>query len=213
MVNAGRHQPGLEQSQQRQEQRTPSPLSLLPIDLLGQVLPAPSVKGARRDPNRLSVRAACRWLRDAFDSCNTHLVLVGAAEAGFKDSAQRQSFLVLLQRLIARTSSLHSLHIKDWDNSRELLKLPVPWGQLRVLDLSGWPCRNWYSASATLELKTRGLLAQCCALDELVIFGFCLYVSEPESLPFCSTLRSLRLLEPSSSDHCPAIYRPVAAGA
>ena len=132
MAHAGHRQPRFEQ-QQQQELRTPGPLSLLPIDLLGQVferMPAPAaiswlscdgVEETKTDPSKLSARAACRWLRDAFDSCNTHLVLVGAAAAGSKDSAQRRSYHVLLQRLIARTSSLSSLHIRSWENGRELL--------------------------------------------------------------------------------------------
>ena len=219
MVNAGRHPAGLEQPWQRQEQRTPCPLSLLPrlkqqqeqhslcplsllpIDLLGQVFPAPDVEGARKDPNRLAARAACRWLRDAFDSCNTHLELAGAAEAGAKGKTQRRSYRALLQRLIARTTSLSSLHIKDWDNSRKLPKLHVPWGRLKKLDLSGWPCADWQpdTASATLMLQTCGLLARCSALEELVIFSGCLFVGKPGTLPLCSALQSLHLLEPSNS--------------
>ena len=141
-MHSGRHEPGLEQQQQRQ--RTPSPLSLLPTNLLEQVfkwLLATSVEvaAAGKDPNRLSVRAACRWLRDALDSCNTHLVLSGtAAVAGLKGSAQRRSYHALLQRLIARASSLNNLRIKDWKKSHELLKLGVPWGRLKKLDLSEW---------------------------------------------------------------------------
>ena len=206
MVDAGRHTSGLQQQQQQQSGlRTPCPLSLLPIDLLGQVFPAPSmqiyVEGARKDPNRLAARAACRWLRDAYDSCNTHLELVGAAEAGVKGKTQRLSYHALLQRLIARTSSLSSLHVKDWDNSRKynsrkLLKLPVPWGRLKKLDLSGWPCGDYYSASAA---QTCGLLARCSALEELVIFSGCLFVGKPDSLPLCSALQSLHLLDPSNS--------------
>ena len=204
VVNAGRHPAGLEQSQQRQEQRTPCPFSLLPNDLLGHVFPAPDVKGARRDPNRLSVRAACRWLRDAFDSCNTHLTLVGAAEAGAKGKTQRRSHHALLQRLITRTSSLSSLCITAWTKSRELLKLSVPWGQLRVLDLSGLlPCRNdLYSASGKPKPLAFRPLARCSALEELAIFGNCLFKGKPDMLPFCSTLRSLRLLDTSKNELC-----------
>ena len=203
MTHAGRHQPGLEQ-QQQQQQRTPSPLSLLPTDLLGQVfqwIPATGIEGARKDPSRLSVRAACRWLRDAFDSCNTHLVLVGAAAAGSKDSAQRRSYHALLQRLIARTSSLSSLRFKSWENARALLNLPVPWGRLKKLDLSGMPYQI-HSASGKPKHQAFGPLVQCSALEELAIFAGCLTMSKPDTLPSCSTLQSLCLLGPSKSDIC-----------
>ena len=200
------------QQHQEQEQRTPSPLSLLPTDLLGQVLEriqASSVARAATDPSRLSARTACRWLRDAYDSCNTHLVLVGAAAtAGSKGSAaerrkgsaQRRSYHALLQRLIARTSSLSSLRIKDWENSRELLKLPVAWGQIKVLDLSGLQYQDPYSASGKPKLQAFGPLTLCSALEELVTFCGCLFACKPGTLPFRSTLRSLCLLRPSNSD-------------
>ena len=198
--HAGRHQPGLKY-QQPLEQR-PSPLSILPTDLLLQVFERIPVLRAKPDPSGLSVRAACRWLRDAFDSCNTHLVL-------------RWSHSALLQRLIARTSSLSSLRVTAWENGGELLKLPVPWGQLRVLDLSGWPrCTQFYPILGKLResgkfyppTPTTGklqplffrLLGHCSALEELVISDDCLGMGEPDMLPFCSTLRSLRLLEPSN---------------
>ena len=200
--HAGRHQLGLKQ-QQQPEQRTPSPFSLLPNDLLGQVLemiPAPNVKSAETDPSSLSARAACRWLRDAFDSCNAHLVLVGAAAAGSKDSAQRRSYHALLQRLIARTSSLSSLSIKDWENGRELLKLSVPWGRLKELDLSGTTCQDLEYVWRPEKLQAFGPLALCSALGELAIFSGSLFLSQPDTLPFRSTLRNLRLLYPSNNE-------------
>ena len=200
--HAGRHQLGLKQ-QQQPEQRTPSPFSLLPNDLLGQVLemiPAPNVKSAETDPSSLSARAACRWLRDAFDSCNAHLVLVGAAAAGSKDSAQRRSYHALLQRLIARTSSLSSLSIKDWENGRELLKLSVPWGRLKELDLSGTTCQDLEYVWRPEKLQAFGPLALCSALGELAIFSGSLFLSQPDTLPFRSTLQSLFLRYPSNSE-------------
>ena len=157
-----------------------------------------SAEEPEMDPRKLSARAACRWLRDAFDSCNTHLVLVGAEAAGSKDSAQRRSYHVLLQRLVARTSSLSSLRIKDWENGRELLKLPVQWDRLKKLDLS--TLQNPYSASGKPKLQAFGPLARCSALEELVISGGCLSMSKPDTLPFRSILRSLRLLYPSHTD-------------
>ena len=199
-MHAGRHQPGLKQQPQQQEQRTPCPLSLLPIDLLGEMFPTPNVEGARKDPNRLSVRLASRWLRDAFDSCNTHLTLVGAARAESKGSAQRRSYHALLQCLIARTSSLSSLHIKDWDNNRELLKLPVPWVQLKELDLSGSEYCDLHASGKPKKLQAFGPLSQCSALEELTIFSGCLFMSKPDSLPFCPALQSLHLILPSNSD-------------
>ena len=204
-IHAGRYQPGIKQCQkQKQQQRTLSPLSLLPIDLLGQVfqwIPATGIEGARKDPSRLSVRAACRWLRDAFDSCNTHLVLVGAAAAEeSKGSSQRRSYHALLQRLIARTSSLTSLRIKGWETGRELFKLHVPWGRLKKLDLSALPDENRYPATGGLRLQAFRSLAHCSALEELVVFSGCLFMSKPDTLPFRSTLRSLRLLYPSNSN-------------
>ena len=52
------------------------------------------------DPSsRLAARAACRWLRDAYDSCNTHLELVEVAVAGEKGKTLRQSYHAL-RRLI-----------------------------------------------------------------------------------------------------------------
>ena len=152
------------------------------------------------DPSsRLAARAACRWLRDAYDSCNTHLELVEAAVAGEKGKTLRQSYHAL-RRLISRTSKLSSLHITDWENGGELLKLPVHWGQLRVLDLSGLPCRNdLYSASGKPKPQAVGPLADCSALEELVIFSGCLFMGEPDTLPFSSALRSLRLLNSSNS--------------
>ena len=211
MSHAGRRQPGIkqqeqehsEQSEQEQEQRTPSPLSLLPTDLLGQVfekMPGLNVEWGEKDPNMLSVRAACRWLRDAFDSCNTHIELVGAAAAVSKGSAQRRSYHVLLQHLIARTSGLNSLSIVNWENGRELLKLPLPWGRLKKLDLSDLLCHNQSSASSKPKHQAFGPLACCSALEELDIFGGSLSMSQPDTLPFLSTLRSLRLLDPSHRD-------------
>ena len=203
-MHAGRHQSGLKK--QQQQQCSPSPLSLLPIDMLGQVfqwIPATGMEAARKDPNQLSVRAACRWLRDAFDSCNTHLthlVLVGAAAAASKASAQRWSYHALLQRLIARTSCLSSLSIEGWENGRELIKLPVPWGRLKKLDLSNLPCQDQYSASGKPKHRAFGPLAHCSELEELVISGLCLSLSKPETLPFRSTLCGLALIHPSSSD-------------
>ena len=204
MTHAGRHQPGFKQQSQQQRQCSPSPLSLLPTDLLEQVFKwilSTSVEAAA-DPNRLSVRAACHWLRDALDGWNTHLVLSGtAAVAGSKGSAQRRSYHALLQRLIARTSSLNSLCIMDWENSRELLKLPVPWGRLKKLDLSEWQSEDLYdTASGDLKPKAFRPLAHCSALEELVICSGSLFMSKPDSLPFCSTLRSLHPHYPSNSD-------------
>ena len=209
MAHTGRRQPGLKQ-QQLQEQRTPSPLlSLLPTDLLGQVIeripaatswPCDSEEEPETHPSRLSARTTCRWLRDAFDSCNTHLVLLGAAAADSEDSAQRRSYHALLQRLIARTSSLSSLRIRDWENSRELLKLPVPWGQLKNLDLSALTCYHLYTAPGKLKHRAFGPLAHCSGLEELVIFCDSLFMSKPYTLPFRSTLRSLCLLDPSNRD-------------
>ena len=201
-MHAGRHQPGFKQ--QQEEQSTPSPLSLLPTDLLGQVFkrfPAAtySAEEPRTDPSSLSARATCRWLRDAFDSCNTHLMLVGSAAAGSKDSAQRRSYHALLERLIARTSSLSSLRIKDWENGRELLKLPVPWGRLKQLDLSELR-QLQYSASGKPKLQAFGPLAHCSSLEELGIFSGSLFMSKPNTLPFRSTLRNLGLIQPSNSD-------------
>ena len=158
---------------------------------------------AEPDSSRLSARSACRWLRDAFDSCNTHLVLVGAAEAGSKGSTQRRSYHALLQHLIARTSSLSSLRVKRWENGRELLKLPVPWGQLKKLDLACLQRQDRLFPSGKSKPQQQvafGPLALCSALEELVIYGGCLFASEPGTLPFCSTLRSLYLLYPSSSN-------------
>ena len=197
--HAGCRQPGIQQ----QELRTPSPFSLLPNELLGQVfemIPAPNVEIAEMDPSTLSARAACRWLRDAFDSCNTHLVLVGAAAAGFKGSAQHQSYHALLRRLIARTSSLSSLSIKDWENGRELLKLSVPWGRLKELDLSGTTCQDLEYVWRPEKLQAFGPLALCSALGELAIFSGSLFLSQPDTLPFRSTLRNLRLLYPSNNE-------------
>ena len=197
--HAGCRQPGIQQ----QELRTPSPFSLLPNELLGQVfemIPAPNVEIAEMDPSTLSARAACRWLRDAFDSCNTHLVLVGAAAAGFKGSAQHQSYHALLRRLIARTSSLSSLSIKDWENGRQLLKLPVPWGRLKELDLTGTTCQDMEYDWRPAKLQAFGPLSLCSALEELAIFSGSLFMSEPDTLPCCSTLQSLFLRNPSSSE-------------
>ena len=199
-MHAGHHQPGIEQ---QHEQCTPCHLSLLPIDMLGQLferIPATCIEAARKDPNRLSVRAACRWLRDAFDSCNTHLVLEGAAAAGMRESAQRRSYPELLQRLIARTSSLSSLSIESWENGRVLLKLPVPWGRLKKLNLVRLHCQDRYSASGQAKCHAFGPLAHCSGLEELVAFGGCLSMSKPDTLPFRSTLRSLRLLDPSNGN-------------
>ena len=197
LMHAGRRQPGLEQQQQQQRQCTPRSLSLLPIDMFGQVF---QWFPARKDPNQLSVRSACRWLRDAFDSCNTRLHLVGAAAAESKGSAQRRSYHALLQRLIARTSSLSSLSIKGWENGRELLKLPVPWGRLKTLDLSNLQCQNRYPASGKPKHRVFGPLAHCSGLKELTISSGCLFMSKPETLPFRSTLCGLALIHPSSSD-------------
>ena len=200
------HESGCSEQSQQEQQHTPSLLSLLPTDLLGQVFEripaATSVWGAVTVPSRLSARAACLWLRNAFDACNTHLVLVGEAAAGAESPAQRRSYYELLQRLIARTSCLNSLSISRWENSRELLKLPVPWGQLKKLDLSDLPFQNPYSTSGKAKLQAFGPLACCSALEELHIQGGSLYLSRPETLPFCSTLRSLCLFCPSNRDIC-----------
>ena len=208
VTHAGRQlcrEPG---SSKQQEQRAPSNLSLIPTDLLRQVLqriPVASGEEEETDPSRLSARAACRWLRDAFDSCNTHLKLFGAAAARSTSSAQRRSYHELLQRLIARTSSLSSLSVIRWDNSREILKLPVSWGRLKKLDLSDVPRKSRFLHSPTLvygktKLQAFGPLACCSELEELAIYSSSLFASKPDTLPFCSTLRSLRLISPSNSD-------------
>ena len=175
------------------------------MQVVERIPPATSVWGSVTVPSKLPARASCRWLRDAFDSCNTHLKLVGAAAARAKSSAQRRSYHELLQRLVARTSSLSSLRIMDWDNSRELLKLPVPWGRIKKLDLSDMPREGRYHLSLALasgktKLQAFESLACCSALEELAIYSGCLFASKPDTLPFCSTLRSLRLLYPSNSD-------------
>ena len=158
--------------------------------------------GLLNPSGRLAVRAACRWLRDAFDSWNNHLVLVGAMLAEPRCSSPSiRSYHALLRRLLSRTSNLRSLRIKDITRACDcclcgtLLELQVPWGRLVRLDLS-------YRSGGAMGRSGEALepLGLCSALQELTAPSRCLFSGKIGVLPFSTTLRSLHLASPSSAD-------------
>ena len=102
-----------------------------------------------------NIRAVCRRLRDAFDSCNTRLVLGGARppitvsftpnvlqgarkpprgnKLGVKSpppehrwACDRRARLALFKNLIERTPCLVSLRIREWFVGKDLAHLGLP---------------------------------------------------------------------------------------
>ena len=130
-----------------QQRQATFPLASLPTDLLGQVIKSlPEVSAQPRlelesgEPGAwkpCSIRAVCRSLRDPFDNSNERLALAPWRRP--TSSSERRVYQSLIPRLMARTPGLDNLcfHVLDGEGGRKLEKLPVPWGQLRQLQLPG----------------------------------------------------------------------------
>ena len=185
----------------------------LPLDVLilifHQLNGAKAAGGGGGGGGGAVIRAACRGLRDAFDSCNTRLVLGGiqppedalgegysfrgphGPKLGEDDSApqhiwaaNRRARIALFRGLITRTPCLDSLRIREWLYGQDIGRIGLPWAQLRQLDIRD--CSN-------LPLKHLPL-SECSALERLDAehsrwFG---------GLPRISCVSTLRYLRTSS---------------